>query len=154
MLTVGNCGWKRTSSTWNESHNDDAARPSYHQDDESSVKRQGYLSDWNAASSSWDQPHNDYAAALPPNHLSEDSTTKQQVRWEPYWVKCKSHGWQQCPACIAEIASTRYHSLKPTTTPAGDSFQRKRKNSPPVNACGNLMKMRWTCFKYSLSWRL
>ena len=124
-------GWKNTPSIWNPSHSDDAARPSLHQDDESSCGRQRYWSDWNSASSSWDYVRNDYAAALPPNHLSEEYAPKPQARWDPYWVKCKSHGWQQCPACIAEIASTRRPSQKPTTTPAGDSFQRMRKNSPP-----------------------
>ena len=24
--------------------------------------------------------------------------------WNPYWVYCKFHGWQQCPACSSEIA--------------------------------------------------
>ena len=27
-----------------------------------------------------------------------------QCAWHPYWVHCKFHGWQQCPACSAEIA--------------------------------------------------
>ena len=140
-------GWKNTTSTWNQSYIEDAPRQSLHQDDEC-CGRQDYWNDWKSAFSSWVHAHNDYATAVPRNLLSE-FTPKQQATWEPYWVKCKSHGWQQCPACIAEIASTRYHSPKPTITWLVIASSECARIVHPVNACGNLMRMRWTCLKFS-----
>ena len=42
-------------------------------------------------------------ACGPPPSSGGDSDPTQDI-WHPYWVRCKFHGWQQCPACTAEIA--------------------------------------------------
>ena len=38
----------------------------------------------------------------PHNWRGEDGLF--ECKWNPYWVYCKYHGWQQCPACSSEIA--------------------------------------------------
>ena len=43
-------------------------------------------------------------ACGPPPSSGGDSDPTQDI-WHPYWVRCKFHGWQQCPTCTAEIAT-------------------------------------------------
>ena len=58
--------------------------------------------------SSWECP----TASQPPstvpvywqfNSSHDERFPIQHVTWNPYWVHCKFHGWQQCPACTAEM---------------------------------------------------
>ena len=49
-----------------------------------------------------------------------------QSIWRPYWVHCKFHGWQQCPACSAEIAISQL----PPCDLSGPPPPRKRLRCP------------------------
>ena len=57
------------------------------------------------------QPSNSVPAHWQPNSLHDECPSTQHFIWHPYWVHCKFHGWQQCPACTAEICISQ---LSPT----------------------------------------
>ena len=123
-------GREITASIWVQSANHDGAQPADHLYNEWSFKQYGHWNDWKAFPSKRSQPHNDEEGALTSTTLYDDPTTVHQTRWEPYWVKCKTHGWHQCPACINQIASMYRVLPKQNHSPGGESFQRMRKNSP------------------------
>ena len=51
----------------------------------------------------------------PHNWRGEDGLS--ECKWNPYWVYCKYHGWQQCPACFQEIAIVHATSCANRTLP-------------------------------------
>ena len=98
-------------------------------------------SGWCWESSTWTQASSDDATSWPSNNPSDKYTPTQkttwkhtpthQTTWNPYCVHCKSHGWQQCPACSAEIGISQRVPSKAAPPPGGDSCQRMCNNSAP-----------------------
>ena len=58
---------------------------------------------WRWTTPTWLQPSNDDAAFLQINYSYCEDACSQHITWHPYCAHCKSYGWQQCPACSAEI---------------------------------------------------
>ena len=61
----------------------------------------------------------------PPVPSHGDFCSTQSI-WRPYWVHCKFHGWQQCPACSSEIAISQL----PPCDLSGSPPPRKRPRCP------------------------
>ena len=67
-----------------------------------------------------------------------------QDTWHPYWVRCKFHGWQQCPTCSAEILMCQ--------RPASCwSYSQRPCKRPRPSPCDDLQSGRIEAFLASLS---
>ena len=82
-------------------------------------------------------------ACGPHSPHSGDSEPVQDT-WHPYWVRCKFHGWQQCPTCSAEIMMCQW--------PASCwSYSQRPCKRPRPSPCDDLQSGRIEPFWASLS---